>query len=301
MFRKLVTSFVCLSLCLLYAQDKLPIDLMTEIEQVEEFPIEVDKLDEFIQSYYTLLDSEEYLKGFSFIKTDSNTINNWEKRLSRFLLKLMELRSGLRDQVTIYQIGDSHIKSGFLATTVRSSLKEYFEAGDSGQHGTLNYQFTGVNGGSFQNLLKNTLIFNRCKELSPDLIIISLGTNDAQGTYNAKRFRGEIAAFMDHLSVIQDEAVILFTLPPDSNKRGKHNADLEKVGSEIEAWAEEHDYAWWDLSAVMGGKKSISKWRSEGLASKDMIHFSPQGYMLQGKLLYQALMRAYTSYAGADE
>lgn len=32
-----------------------------------------------------------------------------------------------------------------------------------------------------------------------------------------------------------------------------------------------------------------------------MIHFSPQGYMLQGKLLYQALMRAYTSYAGADE
>jgi hypothetical protein len=51
----------------------------------------------------------------------------------------------------------------------------------------------------------------------------------------------------------------------------------------------------------MGGKKSISKWRSEKLASKDMIHFSPQGYMLQGKLLYQALMRAYTSYAGADE
>jgi len=106
---------------------------------------------------------------------------------------------------------------------------------------------------------------------------------------------------MNELNAVQEEAVILFTLPPDSNKRGKHNADLEKVGFEIESWAEEHDYAWWDLSVVMGGKKSISKWRSEGLASKDMVHFSPQGYMLQGKLLYQALMRAYTSYAGADE
>ncbi len=275
----------------------MPIDLINEIEQTEEFPIAVDTLEEFIQSYYALLDSDEYLKSFSFIKQSKNVIPDSDELMGAFLYKLMELRSGIRDRVTIFQFGDSHIKPGFFSTTARSSLIKYFGVAANGSSPTLNYQFMGVNGGSFQNLLGNDAIFNRCKELKPDLLVVSLGTNDSQGTYNATRFRGELLAFMNKMKDYQGEATVIFTLPPDGNKFGKHNSDITKVSDEICDYAKDNNYATWNLAEVMGGKGSISKWRAQDFASKDFLHFSPKGYMLQGYLFYTAIMQAYKSQA----
>ncbi len=296
MIQKIIIILLSIALsCFAYA-DSLPIDLDTEIEQVPEFPIEVDALEEFIQSYYTLLESDEYLKSFKFLQTERNTIQNAAGGLNSFFYKLLELRSGLRDQVTIFQIGDSHIKPGFFSTTARSALLKYFGVNYTGSSPTLQYQFLAVNGGSFQNLLANDAIFNRCRELAPDLVVISLGTNDAQGNYNAARFRKELQAFMGKLELFQGQADILFTLPPDTNKRGKHNADVAKVSEEIMDYARDKGYAWWNLAEVMGGKSSIGKWRAQDFASKDLIHFSPKGYMLQGHLFYHALMKGYKNF-----
>lgn len=275
---------------------ELPIDLENEIEPIEEYPIEIDALDEFIFSYYALLDNADYLGGFSFIKRDSNLIE-YPQNLAPFLLKLMELRNGLREEVTIYQIGDSHIKPGYLSTTARSKLMEYFIIPSDSLSPTLSYQFKGINGASFNNLLPNFAIFSRCSELKPDLIIISLGTNDAQGRYDASRFRKELNAFMAKVEQYRGDALILFSLPADSHKQGGHNYDIAKVSDEIRAYAKNHGNSCWDLATVMGGRGSISKWRAENFASQDNVHFSPQGYMLQGYLFYDALMKAYIDYA----
>ena len=43
----------------------------------------------------------------------------------------------------------------------------------------------------------------------------------------------------------------------------------------------------------MGGSNSISDWQKQGLAAKDLIHFSVKGYEKQGDLLYQTLMKYY--------
>jgi hypothetical protein len=43
----------------------------------------------------------------------------------------------------------------------------------------------------------------------------------------------------------------------------------------------------------MGGKNSILEWQKESLARRDLIHFTKEGYELQGKLLYEALMHHY--------
>lgn len=284
-----------LAVSALPGKEELPIDFEHELEVPEEFYIEVDALDEFIQSYYALLENEAYLNGFSFIDRSQNHIPHAANRLGNFFYRLMELRSGLRDSVTIFQIGDSHVKPGFFSTTARTQLHRYFCSGDPSP--TLSYQFMGVNGASFQNLLANATLFNRVRDIKPDLIVISLGTNDAQGRYDAARFRRELNAFMAKLADYQGGALILFTLPPDSHKNGRHNADLARVSSEITSYADSHDHACWDLSRAMGGSGSISQWRSRDLASRDLIHFSPQGYMLQGYLFYDALMKAYKAYA----
>lgn len=277
----------------LYAEDELPIDFATELEPMDEFPVPVDSLEEFIQSYYALLDSDSYIRKFAFIDQNANVVHNAAPKLNSFFGKLMRLRNGDPANITIYQIGDSHIRSGYFSTTARSSLLKFFEPDAAWESSRLRYQFVGINGASFLNLLPNESVFARCKELQPDLVVVSLGTNDAQGRYNAENFRKSMQNFMAKLLQAKPDAVVLFTLPADSYKGGAHNPDVAKVGAEIIDYAVSNGFAWWDMYAVMGGKNSMREWRRQELSSQDMVHFSPQGYMLQGALFYHALMQGY--------
>jgi len=52
----------------------------------------------------------------------------------------------------------------------------------------------------------------------------------------------------------------------------------------------------WDLFTFMGGLTSMKKWEQDGLAQKDKVHFTPQGYRLLGDLLYNALFDEYIKY-----
>jgi lysophospholipase L1-like esterase len=57
--------------------------------------------------------------------------------------------------------------------------------------------------------------------------------------------------------------------------------------------ANEFDAAVWDFNKIMGGNYSIKKWKAEGLARADLIHYSEEGYILQGKMLYSSILDAY--------
>ncbi|MDY0151647.1 MAG: GDSL-type esterase/lipase family protein [Candidatus Cloacimonas sp.] len=396
-------------------------DYLEELFSPEEYPSDMDTLEEFIQSYYLLLDSNEYLTNFKFIKADKNQLEADAKALRPFYEKLLELRSGLRNRVSIYQIGDSHIQSGYFSGTARSSLQKYYgnagrglifplrlagtnqpddyrisstsgfsringdrgicgysmnaddgaaleistnnffgldnsfnklsiissqtgmkpelksiencekvslDLGDyhynslswadpkrniglkfSGESSRLYglmlerqdpgllYHAMGLNGAGFYNLTDSPRIFEQVGLLNPDLIIISLGTNDAQGNYRNEQFVANLKKFMSLLRKGNPDTPVLFTLPPDSNKRGKHNADLAKVEKSIIDFARDNNCAWWDLGKVMGGRGSVVKWRSQQMASKDLMHFTPKGYMLQGYLFYQAMINSYKEFS----
>ena len=107
MRRALYFIFVLILPCLMLtaaAESHLPLAQEQEIEIISEFPIEVDSLEEFIQSYYELLANDNYLKQFSFLSFDKNSISNM-KPVEGFFRKLMKLRNGSNDPITIYQIG----------------------------------------------------------------------------------------------------------------------------------------------------------------------------------------------------
>ena len=57
--------------------------------------------------------------------------------------------------------------------------------------------------------------------------------------------------------------------------------------------AEKRNCAVWDLYEVMGGFTSMKLWLKAGLATNDKIHFSTNGYTLQGDLLFNAFLSAY--------
>ena len=48
---------------------------------------------------------------------------------------------------------------------------------------------------------------------------------------------------------------------------------------------------------VVGGNRHACKnWQEAGLMRPDHVHYMPEGYILQGNLLYEALIKAYNDY-----
>jgi lysophospholipase L1-like esterase len=60
--------------------------------------------------------------------------------------------------------------------------------------------------------------------------------------------------------------------------------------------AKKHQAGMWDLFNVMGGMDSILKWKENGYAKEDKLHFTNKGYQLIGDLMFAALMKEFTNY-----
>ena len=59
--------------------------------------------------------------------------------------------------------------------------------------------------------------------------------------------------------------------------------------------ANEYGAAVWDVYDIMGGKDSVIKWRNAGLVKSDRLHFTQEGYVLLGDMLYNALVDDYNA------
>jgi len=57
-----------------------------------------------------------------------------------------------------------------------------------------------------------------------------------------------------------------------------------------------YNAAVWDQFNIMGGLESMQEWEKAGLAKKDKVHFTNEGYRLLGDLLYNALMDRYIEH-----
>jgi hypothetical protein len=90
---------------------------------------------------------------------------------------------------------------------------------------------------------------------------------------------------------------ILLTTKPDTFFKNLKPISEEVVKNVMERVAQEYNCAIWSLSDVMGGSDSILEWYMAGLASSDLMHFTPNGYALQGQLLVEALIKARESYS----
>ena len=51
-----------------------------------------------------------------------------------------------------------------------------------------------------------------------------------------------------------------------------------------------------DFFDIMGGLESMKKWEEAGLAKRDKIHFTEEGYAIIGDLMFNALMAGYVNY-----
>lgn len=151
--------------------------------------------------------------------------------------------------------------------------------------------------------------FNRCEyfttqfaQIHPGLVIISLGANDAGGpNLFVHDFRKNLEILIEKIRSAGDNPLILLTTPGDAYRRSKyHNSHVPQIRNIIYEVASEKKLAIWDHYTVMGGARSIYQWYRNGLAQKDKLHLTRKGYQLQGQLLFEALMNAYTQSHQAE-
>ena len=159
------------------------------------------------------------------------------------------------------------------------------------------YNATGVNGAECRHITASKYFFDQLTLLVPDLVIVSLGTNEAYARgFDAGRFQMQLDSLAKQVKRAQPEAVLLFTTPADSYRKKYKNPDMRIARNTIIQYCEVNHFPYWDLYAIMGGFGSMAKWKAKNLSAPDKVHFSRAGYELQGKLMYSAFINGYNNF-----
>lgn len=193
--------------------------------------------------------------------------------LTELQLKIRKTEPG-QDHFTLYGIGLESDEPGFI------------------------YHSIGVNGAATVSYKRCQLWEQHLKAIQPDLVIFSIGINDANGpNFDADYYERNYDELVKRVYSANPNAAILFTTNNDSYYKKRYpNKNAEKVRDAMMSLGSRHDAAVWDMYGVMGGLGSIKTWVKAGLANPDKIHLLKPGYVLVGDLMFNALMQTYDAH-----
>lgn len=159
------------------------------------------------------------------------------------------------------------------------------------------YSTIGVNGARYSDFNKYDLFFEQLKGLEPDLIIVSMGTNESFDRMSGKDFGVQVKLFMDKVKAQYPNVDFLLTSPPPSYfSRETPNLVATELTNELIISGIKGKYAIWDLYYSLGASLGVPKLQEEGMMAKDLVHYSIKGYEYMGTLFYDALMKAYSDF-----
>lgn len=145
----------------------------------------------------------------------------------------------------------------------------------NGQPGVL-YHSVGVNGAMFVQYTDADFL-QRVALLKPDLLIVSLGTNESFGSrFSEAEFSSQIRAFLQMVKQYMPHTAILLTTPAECYKRVSvnkkrtyvQNLNSQKAASAIVKLAKQEGLACWDLFRATGGKNSYQDWYRGGISDE---------------------------------
>lgn len=185
-----------------------------------------------------------------------------------------------------------------------SANSPFYGAVLSNDNPGLIFSAIGNNGACFSDYMlipqfsKQTSIFN------PNLIILSMGTNEAFSNQADNDIYMNIESLIQELREANPQAEFLLLTPMECQKNRKHgekelspyfdiNKRVKEVRDIIMKYGAENNIPVWDFYAVAGGDSVSNKWLEDKYMNKDHIHLLKSGYEIQGKLLFEALVKAF--------
>lgn len=157
------------------------------------------------------------------------------------------------------------------------------------------YHSIGVNGAKVSDYNKYPLFFEQLPILDPSLLIISLGTNEAFGKWSAPYYISQIKTFISNVRQKNPNVVILIMTPPPSlfNRR-RTNTFVTNYGQILKEQIT--DCVIWDLLSKLGGEDAPKQQYLSSFMAKDKIHYTKEGYEMQGSLFLSDFLSAYDNY-----
>lgn len=163
----------------------------------------------------------------------------------------------------------------------------------------LTFHSIGVNGADLDDYLRCPYLEMDMELLQPDMVIFGIGINDANSdNFDSLTFKNRYLQLIQRIQKVNPECAFVFITNNDSYKKlSRRNYAVNKNNLQVrEVFYRLSDItqgAVWDQFDIMGGLKSMDKWRQHGYAQTDRIHFTVKGYKLLGDLFFNAFVDAH--------
>ncbi len=173
--------------------------------------------------------------------------------------------------------------------------------------GGVEYSAFGNNGATYSSYANLGSVGEGVAAMSPDLVIVSLGTNEAFCKISDYDLEQAIDSLVGNIRRQNPGTSVLLATPAECKrsvyrrkKRRRRrsyvvNTKVAEVRDAILRYGRDNHLATYDWYGVAGGDGSASEWISAGLMGRDCIHLTWTGYDLQGALMFEALDEALSS------
>lgn len=166
----------------------------------------------------------------------------------------------------------------------------------------ITYHSIGVNGAAVPDYLKCAYLKQDLTLVNPDMVVFGIGINDAAApNFDTLAFRLNYQQLIDTIRSVNPQCALVFITNNDSFRKVKrHTYNVNKNGllarEVFYRLAHDNGGIVWDQFQIMGGLKSMDKWRLAKLAQNDRVHFTRAGYELVGDLFSNAFFRWIDTY-----
>lgn len=171
--------------------------------------------------------------------------------------------------------------------------------GDTG----LAYHVIGNNGATFATYSMIGGVGEDVSEMfEPDLIILSMGTNEAFNNVTDGDFRRSINVLVQEMRMSNPEAQLLLVTPQECHRKVKRgrgrrrhtafqvNSNVKRMRDIIVAYGRDNGIPVYDWYKVAGGTGSSHSWIADKHMNTDHIHLTLSGYQIHGNLMTDALL-----------
>lgn len=159
------------------------------------------------------------------------------------------------------------------------------------------YHSIGVNGAKASDYNKYPLFFDQLPALLPDLVIVSLGTNESFDKLTREEYTDQLNLMLTRIKAKNpDVCVLVMTPPPSLFRRRYPNTFAADYAKAIQEQETSMIYASFDLFSEMGGTGGVSRNAKRGYLNTDKVHYTQAGYEKQGSLFMDAFLQAYETF-----
>ena len=255
---------------------------------------------------FTILTKNDSILNYGFNKVTLF----YQKDSTSFNFALIDSLGNRLGTITMDSINNQPFTSSSLLPFIVNNLTlQLLKQQEQNNHATIygillengnpgiEYHTIGVNGAEYMHYSEAEYFSEQTKALKPDVIIISLGTNEAYAlNFKQEQFYADIQMLYCKLKHENPDAAFLFTTPACSYRRKKPNPRLPLAAKTIVQFANDNDLSYWDLQGATGGDNSAINWKKNHFLRPDGVHYSRTGYELQGTLFCQAFFNSYNAY-----